>query len=72
MRMEKLHIEEVHISYVSPNIIRVIKSRSMGGACGTNGRDGKCIHNLVTKPEGMWLLERPGRRREDRGVQYLI
>jgi hypothetical protein len=29
--------------YSSPNIIRMIKSRRMGRACSTNGRDEECI-----------------------------
>jgi hypothetical protein len=41
----KLHIEELHNSYSSPSIIRIIKSRRMrmGGTCGTNGREGGCV-----------------------------
>jgi hypothetical protein len=37
----KLHNEELHNLYFSPNIIRIIKSieDEMGRACGTNGRD---------------------------------
>jgi hypothetical protein len=37
----KLSDEEPHNLYISPNIIQVIKSRSMrwGGACSTDGRD---------------------------------
>jgi hypothetical protein len=35
----KLHNEELHILYSSPNIIRQIKSRrKVGGTCGTHGR----------------------------------
>jgi hypothetical protein len=37
----------------------------MGGACGTSGRDEKCVHVLVGKPEGKRLLGRPRRRWED-------
>jgi hypothetical protein len=35
----KLHNEELHDLYSSPNIIRIIKERrgEMGGACSTNG-----------------------------------
>jgi hypothetical protein len=36
----KLHNEELHILYSSPNIIMQIKSR-LGGTCGTHGR-GMC------------------------------
>jgi hypothetical protein len=37
----KLHNEELHNLYSSPSIIRIIKSRRMtvGGTCGTNGRE---------------------------------
>jgi hypothetical protein len=36
----KLHNEELHNFYASPNIIETIKSRKdeMGGACGTHRR----------------------------------
>jgi hypothetical protein len=33
----KLHNEELNDLYFSPNIVRVIKSRIMGGACSTEG-----------------------------------
>jgi hypothetical protein len=34
----KLHNDELHSLYSSPNIVRVIKSRRMrGGTCGTHG-----------------------------------
>jgi hypothetical protein len=33
----KLYNEELHNLYSSPSIIRIIKSRRMGGTCGTNG-----------------------------------
>jgi hypothetical protein len=42
-----LHNEELHKLSGSPNIIRVIKSRSIqGGACSTHGRHEKCIQNF--------------------------
>jgi hypothetical protein len=41
----KLHKENLHNLYSSPNIIRVFKSRSMGGACSTHERDEKFIRN---------------------------
>jgi hypothetical protein len=43
--------------YCSPNIIRVIKSRGMGGA-----RHVACIKILVVKPEGKTPLGRPRHR----------
>jgi hypothetical protein len=41
----KLHNEELHNLYSSPDIIRMIKSRRMrlGRACSTNGGDEECI-----------------------------
>jgi hypothetical protein len=44
--LRKLHSEELHILYSSPNIIRQIKSRRMrwgGGTCGTHGRGEKSV-----------------------------
>jgi hypothetical protein len=38
----RLRNEELH-NYVSSNNIRVIKSRKMGWACSTHGRDEKYI-----------------------------
>jgi hypothetical protein len=65
--MEKLHSEELHNSYASPNtIIRMIESRSMGWA-----RHVACMRKLrntfkilVGKPDGKRPLERPRRRWE--------
>jgi hypothetical protein len=41
----KLHNEELHNLYGTPNIIRMMKSRRMrwGGACSTNGGEEECI-----------------------------
>jgi hypothetical protein len=39
----KLHKEELHELYSSPSIIRIIKSRKMGGSCDTNGGGEECI-----------------------------
>jgi hypothetical protein len=39
----KLHNEELHNLYSSPNIIRMIKSREMGRACSMNGGEEECI-----------------------------
>jgi hypothetical protein len=33
----KLHNEELRDLYSSPSIIRIMKSRRMGGPCSTNG-----------------------------------
>jgi hypothetical protein len=38
----KLHNEELHNLYSSPNIIRMIKD-DMGRACSTKGGDKECI-----------------------------
>jgi hypothetical protein len=39
----KLHNEELHNLYSSQSIIRIIKSRRMGGTCGTNGGEGERV-----------------------------
>jgi hypothetical protein len=49
----RLHNEELHNLYASPNIIRVtyqVGQRS--GACSAHGRDEKYLPNFVRKPEG--------------------
>jgi hypothetical protein len=38
----KLHNEELHNMYSSPNIIRMIKDYEMGRACSTNVGDKEC------------------------------
>jgi hypothetical protein len=45
----RLHSEELHKLYASQNIIRVIKSRKMSGACSTYGGDEKCIQHFGRK-----------------------
>jgi len=47
----KLHNEELHKLFASPNIIQVIKEGVKGRACSTHGKDEKCIQNLFRKPE---------------------
>jgi hypothetical protein len=39
----RLHNEELHNLYASPNIVRVIQitEDELGGTCSTHGRDGK-------------------------------
>jgi hypothetical protein len=46
----KLHNEELHSLYSSPNIFRVTKSRGdeVGGTCGTHGGRERCL-------QGFWL-----------------
>jgi hypothetical protein len=41
----KLHNEELHILYSSPNI-RQIKENEVGGACGTHGRGEECVQDF--------------------------
>jgi hypothetical protein len=63
----KLHNDELHDLYSSPNIVRVIKSRRMRGA-GHVARMGEgrgAYRVLVGRPECMRQLERPRRRWED-------
>jgi hypothetical protein len=47
----KLHNEELHNLYSSPDIIRPTKSRKMrvGGACGTHGRGEKTVQDFGGK-----------------------
>jgi hypothetical protein len=60
----KLHNEELHNLYSSPNIIRMIKSRRMrwAGHVARTGRSGIAYRILVGKPEGKRPLGRPRRR----------
>jgi len=51
----RLHNEELHNLYASPNIIRVIK---LGGACCMQGTDEEWVHNFGRKNlKGRDLLE---------------
>jgi hypothetical protein len=61
----KLHNEELHNLYCSPNIIRIIKSRRMRWACSTNGEKRNAYRILVGKPEEKRPLGRPRHRSED-------
>jgi hypothetical protein len=63
----KLHNDELHSLYSSPNIVKVIKSRRMRSAghvaCIGEGRSVYKV--LVGRPEGKRPLGIPGRRWED-------
>jgi hypothetical protein len=65
----KLHNEEVHYLYSSPNIIRQIKSRRMrwAGQVVDMGEERKVYKVLVGKPEGKRPLGRPRRRWDQNG-----
>jgi hypothetical protein len=63
----KLHNEELHNLYSSPDIIKQIKSRRMrwAGHVARVGEERKVYKVLVGKPEGKRPLGRPRRRWED-------
>jgi hypothetical protein len=63
----KLHNEELHNLYSSPDIIRHVKSRRMrwAGHVAHMGEERKVYKVLVGKPEGKRPLGRPRRRWED-------
>jgi hypothetical protein len=63
----KLHNDELHSLYSSPNIVRVIKSRRMRWARHVaRMEEGRCVYRvLVRRPESKRPLGRPRRRWED-------
>jgi hypothetical protein len=63
----RLHNEELHDLYSSPNIIRLIKSRRMrwAGLVDCMGERRGTYTVLVGKPDGRKPLGRPKRRRKD-------
>jgi hypothetical protein len=63
----KLHNDELHSLYSSPNIVSVIKSRRMrwAGHVARRGEGRGVYRVLVGKPEGKIRLGRPSRRWED-------
>jgi hypothetical protein len=65
--LRKLHNDELHSLYSSPNIVRAIKSRRMrwAGHVACMG-EGRCVHRvLVGKPNGKRPLGRSRHRWED-------
>jgi hypothetical protein len=63
----KLHNDELHSLYSSPNIVRVIKARRMrwAGHVARMGEGRGVYRVLVGRPEGKRPLQRPRRRWED-------
>jgi hypothetical protein len=64
----KLHNDELHSLYSSPNIVRVITSRRMrwAGHVARMGEGRGVYRVLVGRPEGKRPLGRPRRRWEDK------
>jgi hypothetical protein len=62
----KLHNDELHNLYSSPNIFTVIKSRKMRwpGRVARTGEGSGVYRVLVARPKGKGPLERPRRRWE--------
>jgi hypothetical protein len=63
----KLHNEELHTLYSSPNIIRQIKAMGMrwAGHVACMGEERRVYRVLMGKPDGKRPLERPRHRWED-------
>jgi len=63
----KIHNQDLHDLYSSPNIVRVVKSRRMrwAGHVVRVGKRRDVYRVLVGKPEGKRPLGRPRPRRED-------
>jgi hypothetical protein len=70
----KLHNDELHNLYSSPNIVRVIKSRRMRWAVHVARMgEGRGVYRvLVGKLEGKRPLERPRRRWEDNNIKMYL
>jgi hypothetical protein len=45
----KLHNEELHNLYSSPDIIRQVKAKEVGGVCSTHGSGEKCVQGFGGK-----------------------
>jgi hypothetical protein len=63
----KLHNDELHSLYSTPNIVRVIKARRMrwAGHVARMEKGRGAYRILVGRPEGKRPLGRPGRKWED-------
>jgi hypothetical protein len=48
----KLHNEELHNLYLSPDIIRQVKANEVGRACSTHGREEKSVQGFGGKARG--------------------
>jgi hypothetical protein len=71
--LRKLHNEELHNLYSSPDIIAMIKSRRMrwAGHVAGMGENRKAYRTLVGKPEGNRALGRPRNRWVD-NIKMLV
>jgi hypothetical protein len=72
-KWRKLHNEELHNLYSSPDIIRQFKSRRMrwAGHVARMGEERKMYRVLVGKPERNRPLRRPRRRCEE-GSEWIL
>ena len=63
--LRRLHNEELHALYSSPNVIRELKSRrEFGRACSTYWGEERCIQGFSGELEGTRPLGRPRGRWE--------
>jgi hypothetical protein len=71
---KKLHSEELHILYSSPNVIRQIKSRRMWwvGRVARMDEERKAYRALVGKPGGKRPLRNPRRRWDQNGSWEIV
>jgi hypothetical protein len=69
----KLHNEELHDLYSSPNSVGdKIAKNEMGGACSVDGEERGVYRVLVGKPEEKRPLGRPRRRWENIRVDLIM